>query len=118
VGRGALGQVFQLSTYGTLAGLVAAVGFGLGTVTDGLQRLEVLLKPIYEALQERDQQGDLHQADETRWPVFVILEGKEGYGWWLWVSLSHDTVVYLLDPSRSHTVPENHYQVDSRGVLA
>ena len=51
------------------------------------------------------------------WPVFVILEGKEGYGWWLWVSLSHDTVVYLLDPSRSHTVPENHYQVDSRGVL-
>jgi transposase len=88
-----------------------------GTVTDGLQRLEVLLKPIYEALQERNQQGDLHQADETRWPVFVILEGKEGYGWWLWVSLSHDTVVYLLDPSRSHTVPENHYQVDSRGVL-
>jgi transposase len=88
-----------------------------GTVTDGLQRLEVLLKPIYAALQERNQQGDLHQADETRWPVFVILEGKEGYGWWLWVSLSHDTVVYLLDPSRSHKVPENHYQVDSRGVL-
>jgi transposase len=88
-----------------------------GTVADGLQRLEVLLKPIYAALQERNQQGDLHQADETRWPVFVILEGKEGYGWWLWVSLSHDTVVYLLDPSRSHKVPENHYQVDSRGVL-
>jgi transposase len=88
-----------------------------GTVTDGLQRLEVLLRPIYEALQERNRQGDLHQADETRWPVFIILEGKEGYGWWLWVSLSQDTVVYLLDPSRSHTVPENHYQADSRGVL-
>jgi transposase len=88
-----------------------------GTVTDGLQRLEVLLRPIYEALQERNRQGDLHQADETRWPVFIILEGKEGYGWWLWVSLSKDTVVYLLDPSRSHTVPENHYQADSRGVL-
>jgi transposase len=88
-----------------------------GTVTDGLQQLEVMLKPIYEALQERNRQGDLHQADETRWPVFIVLEGKEGYGWWLWVSLSQDTVVYLLDPSRSHTVPENHYQVDSRGVL-
>jgi transposase len=52
-----------------------------GTVTDGLQRLEVLLRPIYQALQERNRQGDLHQADETRWPVFVLLEGKEGYGW-------------------------------------
>lgn len=88
-----------------------------GTVTDGLRRLEVLLRPIYQALQERNRQGDLHQADETRWRVFVILEGKEGYGWWLWVSLSQDTVVYLLDASRSHAVPENHYQVESRGVL-
>ncbi len=88
-----------------------------GTVTDGLQRLEVLLRPIYEALQERNRQGDLHQADETRWPVFVIVEGKEGYGWWLWVYLSQDTVVFLLNPSRGHTVPENHFRAESRGVL-
>src|SRR5262245_39282307 len=45
-----------------------------GTVTDGLERLEVLLRPIYQALRERNRQGDLHQADETRWPVFVVLE--------------------------------------------
>jgi transposase len=56
-----------------------------GTVTDGLQRLEVLLRPIYQALQERNRPGNLHQADETRWPVFILLEGKQGYGWWLWV---------------------------------
>jgi len=88
-----------------------------GTVTDGLSRLEVLLGPIYQALQERNRLGDLHQGDETRWPVFVVLEGKEGYGWWLWVVLGPDTVVYLLDAGRSHTVPENHYQAESRGVL-
>jgi transposase len=88
-----------------------------GTVTDGLQRLEVLLRPIYQALQERNRQGDLHQADETRWPVFVVLEGKEGYGWWLWVFLGADTVVFLLDVSRGHEVPEGHYQAGSRGVL-
>jgi transposase len=88
-----------------------------GTVTDGLQRLEVLLRPISLALRERNRRGDLHQADETRWPVFVALEGKQGYGWWLWVSLGQDTVVFLLDASRSHTVPENHYQAESRGVL-
>jgi transposase len=88
-----------------------------GTVIDGLQRLEVLLRPIYEALKKRNPQGDLHQADETRWRVFVILEGKQGYGWWLWVVLGPDTVTYLLDASRSHTVPENHFRAESRGVL-
>jgi len=88
-----------------------------GTVTDGLQRLEILLRPIYQALQERNRQGDLHQADETRWPVFVLLEGKEGYGWWLWVFLGPDTVVFLLNVSRGHEVPENHYRAESRGVL-
>src|SRR4051795_10097307 len=88
-----------------------------GTVTDGLQRLEVLLRPIDGALKERNPQGDLHQGDETRWRVFVALEDKEGYGWWLWVVLGSDTVIYLLDASRSHTVPESHYQAESRGVL-
>ena len=95
--------------------------FGLdlapGTVTDGLQRLEVLLRPIDEALKERNPQGDLHQGDETRWRVFIALEGKEGYGWWLWVVLGPDTVIYLLEASRSHTVPENHFRAESRGVL-
>ncbi len=95
--------------------------FGLdlapGTVTDGLEQLEVLLRPIDEALKTRNSQGDLHQGDETRWRVFVALEGKEGYGWWLWVVLGPDTVIYLLDASRSHTVPENHFRVESRGVL-
>src|SRR4029077_439879 len=88
-----------------------------GTVTDGLQRLEVLLRPIHQALKERNRQGDLHQADETRWPVFVILEGKQGYLWWLWGLLGQDTVVFEWDSSRSHTVPENHYSPESRGVL-
>ena len=88
-----------------------------GTVTDGLSRLAVLLEPIYRALEERNRLGDLHQGDETRWPVFVALEGKEGYGWWLWVVLGPDTVAYLLDPGRGHTVPEGHYQAESRGVL-
>src|SRR5208337_3225563 len=88
-----------------------------GTVTDGLQRLELLLRPIYEAIKQRNPRGDLHQGDETRWPVFVRLEGKEGHGWWLWLIKGLDTVAYLLDPTRSHTVPENHYGVESRGVL-
>jgi transposase len=88
-----------------------------GTVTDGLQRLEVLLRPIYQALQERNRQGDLHQADETRWPVFVVSDGKEGFGWWLWVFLGPDTVAVVLNVSRGHEVPEDPYQAESHGVL-
>ena len=49
--------------------------------------------------------------------MFVPLEGKEGHGWWLWVVKSLDTVIDLLDPSRAHTVAENHFGAQSRGVL-
>jgi transposase len=88
-----------------------------GTINDGLQRIEPMLQPIYEALCERNRQGDFHQADETRWLVFAVLEGKKGYGWWLWVILGVDTVVYLLDPSRGHEVPQSHLGVEASGVL-
>lgn len=88
-----------------------------GTINDGLQRIEPMLQPIYEAFCERNRQGDFHQADETRWLVFVVLDGKKGYGWWLWVILGADTVVYLLDPSRGHDVPESHFGPEASGVL-
>lgn len=88
-----------------------------GAVTDGLKSLEVLLRPIHEALKARNSQGDLHQGDETRWRVFTALEGKRGNSWWLWVVLGSDTVIYLLDANRGHTVPEGHFRVESRGVL-
>jgi transposase len=88
-----------------------------GTVNDGLKRIEPMLTPIYEALCERNRQGDFHQGDETRWPVFVLFDGKKGYGWWLWVVLGADTVVYLLDPSRGHEVPEAHFGPEASGTL-
>jgi transposase len=88
-----------------------------GTVNDGLQRIEPMLHPIYEAFCERNRLGEFHQADETRWRVFVLLDGKKGYGWWLWVILGADTVVYLLDASRSHDVPQSHFGPQASGVL-
>jgi transposase len=88
-----------------------------GTVTDGLQRLEPLFGPIMEALLKRNRQSHYKQADETRWLVFVEQQGKVGFGWWLWVFNSDDTVVYLLDDSRSHHVPEDHYPAQAGGVL-
>jgi transposase len=88
-----------------------------GTVNDGLRRIEPMLLPIYQALCERNRLGDFHQADETRWLVFAVVDGKKGYGWWLWVVLGLDTTVYLLDPSRGHEVPQSHLGIEASGVL-
>ncbi len=88
-----------------------------GTVADGLRRLEPLFQPIMTALRERNRQSVATQADETRWLVFIDQEGKVGHTWWLWVFGGSDTVVYVLDPSRSHEVPENHFPKNACGVL-
>lgn len=88
-----------------------------GTVTEGLRRLEPLLAPIYAALKQRSTQSALHHADETRWQVFTEKQGEIAYSWWLWVFAGEDAVVYLLDPSRSHEVPQGHFGDDARGVL-
>jgi transposase len=87
------------------------------TVTDGLQRLQPMFRSILEALLHRNRQSPYKQADETRWLVFVEQAGKVGFGWWLWVFHAEDTVVYVLDSSRSHQVPEAHYPPQAGGVL-
>jgi transposase len=88
-----------------------------GTVAGGLERLEPLFRPLYDALLRRNAESAFAQADETRWMVFIVLEGKTGYRWWLWVFLGADTVVFRLDPTRSHDVPEGHFPADARVVL-
>jgi transposase len=88
-----------------------------GTVAGGLERLEPLFQPLYDALLKRNAATPFAQADETRWMVFVAQEGKTGYRWWLWVFLGEDTVVFRLDPTRSHDVPEGHFPADARAVL-
>ena len=89
----------------------------LGSVTDGLRRIEPMLRPVYDALVHRNRQSVFHQADETRWRVFVETTGKTGFRWWLWVFADGQTVIYKIDPSRSHQVPQDHLGEDARGVL-
>jgi transposase len=87
------------------------------TVAGGLRRLAPLFEPLSQAIQERVRQSPYQQADETRWLVLVVQEGKEGYRWWLWVFLGTDAVVYVLDPRRSHDVPEGHFRAGVSVVL-
>lgn len=88
-----------------------------GTMTAGMQRIEPLLKPIYEALRDRNLQSAVYHADETRWLVFAEKQGKTSYRWWLWVFAGEDSVVYVLDPTRSHEVPERHFPANTEGML-
>jgi transposase len=89
----------------------------LGTITDGLKRLAPLFEPVYGALVRRSQGETLWHADETRWLVFVVLEGKVGYRWYLWVFHSAEVVVFVLAAGRSHDVPEEHFgPVEGRGI--
>jgi len=93
------------------------VSLAPGTIADGLKRIEPLFTPVYEAIRARHAQSAYFQADETRWRVFVEKAGKTGHLWWLWLFAGEDAVVYVLDPSRSHDVPQSHFPDDVQGVM-
>ena len=88
-----------------------------GTLTGGLRRMGVFIEPLYALILERNRQGNHWQMDETHWKVFVEIKGKDTYGWWLWVSIAQDTCCYILDPSRSHHVPEGHLPKGAKGII-
>ena len=88
-----------------------------GTLTGGLKRLGELLRPLYTKTLERSRVAKHWQMDETRWLVFAEVAGKVGHRWWLWVVITRDTCVYLLDPSRSADVPKNHLGEDAQGII-
>ena len=108
----------QRPTHRTIEQLqLMGVSLAPGTITDGLKRIEPLLTPVYDALRARHSESTYFHADETRWKVFVEKAGKVGHCWWLWLFASEDSIAYVLDPSRSHDVPQSHFSADAQGVL-
>ncbi|HWT82595.1 MAG TPA: IS66 family transposase, partial [Candidatus Methylomirabilis sp.] len=47
--------------------------------------------------------------DETRWEVFVLVEGKGSHRWWLWVIVTPQAKIYILAPSRGADVPKEFF---------
>src|SRR5579859_1688356 len=75
--------LFYRPTYRLLADLrTQGLDLSLGTLTDGLQRLVPLFEPVYEALVAHSRRQPLWHGDETRWQVFVTVEGKVGFRWY------------------------------------
>jgi transposase len=111
--------LFYRPTYRLLADWAThGLDLSSGTVTDGLKHLVPYFEPVYEALVRHSQGQTLWHADETRWLVFVMTEGKAGYRWYLWAFHSADVVVFVLAAGRSHDVPEQHFgPVEGGGIL-
>lgn len=86
------------------------------TVIDGLHKLLPLFQPLYQALIDRHLACDRWHADDTRWPIFERLPGKANCYWTLSVYGCSQVIVFVLDPTRCHEVPENYFG-DARGIL-
>jgi transposase len=91
-----------------------------GTLAGGLQTLSKLFEPVLEALYCKQMSERLFHNDETRWEVFVEIEGKVGTRWYLWVTRSQSVIFYCIDPSRSAAVPGAHFaglQADGKVII-
>lgn len=88
-----------------------------GTIGDGLKRLLPLFAPVQQAICEKSRQETWWHADETTWRVFELPKGKLSHRWYLWVFVSESAVVYILDPSRSTAVIQEHLGGVEEGIL-
>jgi transposase len=86
------------------------------TVIGGLHKLLPLFRPLYQALIDRHLASDRWHGDDTRWQVFERTpEKRDGY-WTLSVYGCKQVIVFVLNPTRTHDVPENYFG-DARGIF-
>jgi len=76
-----------------------------GTVIGGFKIIDRLVEPLYDEIVRHCQGCDFWNGDETTWRIF----DAEKIQWWLWVMASMDSVVYILDPTRSKEVPADFF---------
>jgi len=89
-----------------------------GTLTEGLRKLLPMLGPVADAGLDELRRGSHWHADETRWEVFEERQGKVGHRWYLWVFQSATAVCFVLDPSRSASVPAAALEHVDAGILS
>lgn len=93
------------------------LALSMGTLAGGLRAIARLFEPGYEALREELRGAEHGHADETRWEVFVDIEGKRGHRWYLRVFQSRAVAYYVLDASRS-AVPSAVLAELDRGTIS
>ena len=89
-----------------------------GTLVGGFKRLSPLLEPILQGIIQKNLEEHHWHCDETRWLVFETTEAKKSFKWYLWLFKSSSAVLYILDPSRSAEVVNNHLGVGKEGIIS
>ena len=104
--------VLGLPLHRIVRGLAAAgCQVSEGTLCGAMRGVWGVLEPLVKEITRHNAAaGHLH-ADETGWRVFAETPGKEGHRWWLRVFLAADSVVFVMDPSRSAKVLESHFGI-------
>jgi transposase len=105
--------VLGLPLHRIVRGLAAdGLAVSEGTLTGAMRAVWERLRPLVRAIAVHNAAaGHLH-ADETSWRVFTDTPGKDGHKWWLWVFAAADSVVFVMDPTRSASVLESHLGID------
>ena len=93
---------------------LAADGFDVaaGTLCGALKQVAPLIAPWAEAIAAHGRTAGHVHADETSWQVFEDIKDKDGHRWWLWVFVTDQTTVFVMDPSRSAEVAAGQLGID------
>jgi len=91
-------QISEMKEYG--------LNVSAGTIFGGLKKIYSLyLQPLYEAMGRNLREVYHFHADESGWHLFVKIDDKGNYNWFMWVFISKDIVLFVLQPTRSAKVP-------------
>jgi transposase len=85
------------------------VPISAGTWCGVWQRLVPLFTVLAQGIHSAAQAESQFLMDETRWEVFVEMEGKESHRWWLWVVVTPKAKIYILAPTRGADVPKEFF---------
>jgi transposase len=83
-----------------------------GTLIGELRQIAPLLGSWAQAIAAHGRQARQVHCDETSWQVFEDVADKENHRWWLWVFVTPDTTVFVMDPSRSAQVAAGQLGID------
>lgn len=91
-------QISELRDYG--------LKLSPGTIFGGLKNLYLLyLEPLYQSLTREIRNYSHYHIDESGWHLFVLVDDKENYHWFIWVYITKEIVLFVLHPTRSSRVP-------------
>jgi transposase len=77
-----------------------------GSIFSGLKYLfNNYLIPLYDEMTIQLRNASHWHADESRWYVYLDIENKKNFMWFMWAFKSKDIVLFALDPSRAAKVP-------------